>query len=181
MAFGCLIRARWRSGRSNHGVESGVGFAAQRLLVPAQRVAYQPRRPNRSELPSPHDSTKNRHDLARRNGVGWMRWLGGTTPEGRDDLPDVLAPEGAPRDGVRGRSASAQLDATTVGCVPRDGARGHCPRFRSHQDGGRMRALGCGSKAFPAMTCPGTGCLPRDGGRMPDSRALAIRPRQSRG
>ena len=182
MAFGCLIRARWRSGRSNHGVESGVGFAAQRLLVPAQRVAYQPRRPNRSELPSPHDSTKNRHDLARRGAAsGCMRWLGGTTPEARADLPDVMAREGVPGDGVRMRSFAARLDAMAVAWVSRAGARGRCPRFRSHHDGGRMRALGCGSKAFPAIACPSNGCVACDSARMPDSRALAIRPQQSRG
>ena len=47
-ALGCGIRTGWRSDRSNHGVESGVGFAAQRLLVPAQRVALQLRRIDRA-------------------------------------------------------------------------------------------------------------------------------------
>jgi hypothetical protein len=87
-----------------------------------------------------HDTTKNRDDLGRRNGVGWMRWLGGTAPEGRDDLPDVLAPEGGAWDGVRMRSVSTRLDATTVACAARDTVRGRCPRFRSHQDGRRMRS-----------------------------------------
>ena len=49
-----------------------------------------------------------------------MRWLGGTTPEGRADLPDGMAPEGGAWDGVRMRSFLALVDATTVGCVPRD-------------------------------------------------------------
>ena len=49
---------------------------------------------------------------------GCMRWLGGTTPEGRADLPDVMAPEGVPRDGLRGRFSCALLDAMAVGCVP---------------------------------------------------------------
>jgi hypothetical protein len=31
---------------------------------------------------------------------GCMRWLGGTTPEGRDALPDVMAPAGAAWDGL---------------------------------------------------------------------------------
>jgi hypothetical protein len=34
---------------------------------------------------------------------GCMRWLGGTTPEVRDHLPDVIAREGAAWDGVRMR------------------------------------------------------------------------------
>ena len=71
---------------------------------------------------------------------GCMRWLGGTTPEGRADLPDVLAPEGAAWDDRRRRSVLALVDATTVGCVPCDGARGRCRRFRSHAYGGRMRS-----------------------------------------
>jgi hypothetical protein len=91
-----------------------------------------------------------------------MRWLGGTTPEGRANLPAMLAPEGVAWDGVRMRSSCALMGAMAVGCVPRDGVRGRCPRFRSHHDGGR-------------------GCVPRDGARMPDSRALAVRLRQSRG
>jgi hypothetical protein len=64
MAVGCLIRARWRSGRSNHGVESGVGFAAQRLLVPAQRLAHQPRRQIDRECFLNTYTTHNRPDLA---------------------------------------------------------------------------------------------------------------------
>jgi hypothetical protein len=51
-ALGCGIRTGWRSDRSNHGVESGVGFSTQRLLVPAQRLAHQPRRHDRSGLRS---------------------------------------------------------------------------------------------------------------------------------
>ena len=69
-----------------------------------------------------------------------MRWLGGTTPEGRDDLPAMLAPEGVPRDGVRMRSFLALVDATTGGCAACDIVRGRSLRFRSHQDGRRMRA-----------------------------------------
>jgi hypothetical protein len=43
-ALGCPIRARWRSGRSNHGAESGADRQSNGPLVPAQRVAHQPRR-----------------------------------------------------------------------------------------------------------------------------------------
>jgi hypothetical protein len=110
-----------------------------------------------------------------------MRWLGGTTPDGRADLPAVLAPEGVPRDGLRGRFSCALMGAMAVGCVPCAGARARSRRFRSHHDGGRMRALGCGSKAFPTLACPGRGCLPRDGGRMPDSRMMAVGLQPSRG
>jgi hypothetical protein len=60
-----------------------------------------------------------------------MRWLGGTAPEGRADLPTVLAPKGVPRDGVRMRSFATRLDAMAVGCVPWDGVRGPFLRFRS--------------------------------------------------
>jgi hypothetical protein len=49
---------------------------------------------------------------------GCMRWLGGTTPDGRVDLPDVLAREGATWYGVR------------MPCFPHADGR----------DGGRMRA-----------------------------------------
>ena len=69
MALGCPIRTRWRFGRSNHGVESGVGFAAQRLLVPAQRLAHQPRRRIDRDDWSVESLFPNRRDLARRNGV----------------------------------------------------------------------------------------------------------------
>jgi hypothetical protein len=86
--------------------------------VPAQRVAHQPRRRLDRDCRHLHDTTENRHDLARRNGVGWMRWLGGTTPEGRDDLPDGMAPAGGAWDGVRGRSSVTRLGAMAVGCVP---------------------------------------------------------------
>ncbi len=112
---------------------------------------------------------------------GCMRWLGGTTPEVRDHLPAMLAPEGAAWDSLRGRSASAQLGAMAVGCVPRDGARGRSRRFRSHHDGGRMHCLGWRPRAFPVMACPGNACVSRDGARMPDSHALAVRLQQSRG
>ena len=44
MAVGCLIRARWRSGRVNHGAESGADRQSDGSLVPAQRLAHQPRR-----------------------------------------------------------------------------------------------------------------------------------------
>ena len=125
---------------------------------------------------------KNRHDLARRGAAsGCMRWLGGTTPEARADLPAMLAFAGVPCDGVRGRFSRALMGAMTVACVPGDGARGRCRRSGSHQDGGRMRALGCGSKAFPVMACPSNGCVPCDGARMPDSHGLAVGPRQSWG
>jgi hypothetical protein len=112
---------------------------------------------------------------------GCMRWLGGTTPEGRADLPAMLVPEGAAWDRVRGRSSATRLGTMTVGCVPRDGARARSRRFRSRQDGGRMRALGWRARAFPATACPGTACVPCDGARMPDSRRLAIGPQQSPG
>jgi hypothetical protein len=142
MALGCPIRTRWRSGRSNHRVESYAGVPSHGSLVPAQRLAHQPRRPDRLGTSSRHDSTENRHDLARRNGVGWMRWLGGTTPEGRADVPTVLAPEGAAWHAVRGRSSATRLGAMTVGCAACDTIRGRCPRSGSHHDGGRMRGLG---------------------------------------
>jgi hypothetical protein len=112
---------------------------------------------------------------------GCMRWLGGTTPEGRADLPDVLAPEGGAWHAVCGRSSTTRLDATTVGCVPWHSARGRCRRFRSHHDGGRMRALGSHPQAFPVLACPGMGCVVRDSARMPDSRMMAVRLRQSPG
>jgi hypothetical protein len=83
-----------------------------------------------------------------------MRWLGGTTPEARADLPDVLAPEGGACDGVRGRSASAQLDATTLGCAACDTVRGRCPRWRSHHDGRRMRAVGMASECVAGDSLP---------------------------
>ena len=40
MAVGCLIRARWRSGRSNHRAESCADRQSNEPLVPAQRVAF---------------------------------------------------------------------------------------------------------------------------------------------
>jgi hypothetical protein len=182
IAVGCPIHTGWRSGCSNHGVESSAGLQSHGLLVPAQRLAHQPRRPDRLGTSSRHDSTNNRHDLARRAAAsGCMRWLGGTTPDARADLPAMLAPEGDAWHDTRGRSASAMVDAMTVACVPRDGVRGRCRRFRSHRDGRRMRGLGWRSRAFPVLACPRTGCVARDGARMPDSRALAVGPQQSRG
>ena len=86
---------------------------------------------------------QNRVDLARRGAAsGCMRWLGGTTPEGRADLPDVTACAGVPRERLRGQSFPTLVDAMAVGCVPRDGARGRCRRSGSYHDGGRMRCLG---------------------------------------
>jgi hypothetical protein len=82
---------------------------------------------------------QNRVDLGRRTAAsGCMRWLGGTTPEGRANLPAMLAPEGAAWDRVRARSSCALMGAMAVGCVPRAGARGRCPRWRSH-----ALAVGC--------------------------------------
>jgi hypothetical protein len=52
-----------------------------------------------------------------------MRWLGGTTPEARDDLPDVLTPEGGAWDGVRMRSFATQLGVMAVGCAVCDRVR----------------------------------------------------------
>jgi hypothetical protein len=80
---------------------------------------------------------------------GCMRWLGGTTPEGCDHLPAMLAPEGTAWDSRRGRSASARLDVMAVACVPRDGVRGRGRRFRSHHDGGRMRSVGMAFAGVP--------------------------------
>ena len=95
MARACPIRTRWRSGCSHHGVESGADFHTNRPLVPAQRLAHQPRRHDRLGWRACHTSTfQNRHDLVAGTASGCMRWLGGTTPEGRADLPDVLTPEG---------------------------------------------------------------------------------------
>ena len=181
MAVGCLIRTRWRSGRSNHGAESCADRQSDGSLVPAQRLAHQPRRRIDRDCVPGDSNCQNRHDLGPRAASGCMRWLGGTTPEVRVDLPAMLAPEGGAWDGVRMRFSAARLDAMTVGCVPRDGARGPSRRFRSHQDGVRMRALGWRPRAFPVLACPGMGCAPCDGARMPDSRMMAVRPRQSRG
>jgi hypothetical protein len=61
-----------------------------------------------------------------------MRWLGGTTPEARADLPDVLACEGATWDGVRMRS------------FPHADGR----------DDGRMRAPRHRLRALPAIRFP---------------------------
>ena len=81
-----------------------------------------------------------------------MRWLGGTAPEGRDDLPDVLAPEGGAWDGVRMRSVATRLDATTTGCAAWDGVRGRCRRFRSLQHGRRMRSFGMALADVPGAS-----------------------------
>jgi hypothetical protein len=69
-----------------------------------------------------------------------MRWLGGTTPEVCDDLPNVMALAGAAWDGVRMRFFPALTGVMTVGCAACDTVRGRCRRFRSHHDGGRMRS-----------------------------------------
>jgi hypothetical protein len=61
-----------------------------------------------------------------------MRWLGGTTPEARADLPDVMAREGATWYSVR------------------------MPSF-PHADGrddGRMRGMECRPRAVPAIPFP---------------------------
>jgi hypothetical protein len=47
-----------------------------------------------------------------------MRWLGGTTPEGCDHLPAMLAPEDAAWDGVRMRSSCALMGAMAVDACP---------------------------------------------------------------
>jgi hypothetical protein len=92
---------------------------------------------------------------------GCMRWLGGTTLEGRADLPAMLAHAGGAWDGDRMRSSCALMGAMAVGCVPRAGARGPSRRFRSHHDGGRMRAVGMAFAGVPRaglsrqwMRCP---------------------------
>ena len=127
----------------------------------AQRLAHQPRRTDRLGTLSRHDTTEHRPDSAAGTASGCMRWLGGTTPEGRDDLPDGMAPAGGAWDGVRMRSSGALLGAMAVVWVSRAGARGRCPRYRSHHDGGRMRAFGMASEGVP-----GAG-LSRQGMRSP--------------
>jgi hypothetical protein len=52
IARGFPIRTRWQSGRSNHGAESCADRQSDGSLVPAQRVAHQPRRTSRSGLRS---------------------------------------------------------------------------------------------------------------------------------
>ena len=69
MAVGCLIRARWRSGRSNHRAESCADRQSNEPLVPAQRPAHQP--PQARCTGSPQKP----HDLARA-AVGCMGGLG---------------------------------------------------------------------------------------------------------
>jgi hypothetical protein len=181
MARGCPIRTRWRSGRSNHRAESGADRQLHGSLVPAQRLAHQPRRRIDRDGVRTTSRFQNRRDRVAGTASGCMRWLGGTTPEARADLPTVLAFAGVPCDGVRRRSSAALLGAMAVRCVPRDGARGRCPRFRSHHDGGRMRCLGWRARALPAIACPGNACVSRDGARMPNSRVMAVGLRQSRG
>ena len=78
-----------------------------------------------------------------------MRWLGGTTPEGRADLPDVLAPEGAAWDDRRRRSVLALVDATTVGCVPLAERPRAFPAIAFLRAGGRMRAAGIAPEGIP--------------------------------
>jgi hypothetical protein len=179
-----LRRTRCLSQRDACGPSTSV-YQTIREQIDAeatQRAAHQPRRTDRLGSSSRHDTTENGHDFARRGAAsGCMRWLGGTTPEGRANLPAMLAPAGAAWDGVRMRSSGALMGAMAVGCVPRAGARGRCRRFRSHHDGGRMRGLGWRSRAFPVLACPSTGCVARDGARMPDSHAMAVGLRQSRG
>jgi hypothetical protein len=92
---------------------------------------------------------------------GCMRWLGGTTPEGRVDPPAMLASAGAPHDDLRGQSFPALMDAMTVGCAVWNAVRGRSRRFRSHHDGGRMRAVGIAPEGVPGddlsrqwMRCP---------------------------
>jgi hypothetical protein len=132
MARGCPIRACWRSGCSNHGVESGVGFSTDRLLVPAQRFAHQPRRHDRSGSSSRHDSTKNRGDRARRNGVRLHALVGRHHPGGS------RCPAG--RAGARGRGLGQPTRAFRFSAVGRDGGRMRAPRWRP--------------SAFPAIRFP---------------------------
>jgi hypothetical protein len=80
---------------------------------------------------------------------GCMRWLGGTAPEARADLPAMVTIAGVPWDGRRGRSCPALTGVMTVGCVPRDGARGRCPRLRSHHDGGPDAFLQMAHEGLP--------------------------------
>jgi hypothetical protein len=63
---------------------------------------------------------------------GCMCWLGGTTPEGRADLPDVLAPAGAAWDW----RSDAFLPSA------------------DRRDDGRMRALGWRPRAVLAIRFP---------------------------
>jgi hypothetical protein len=56
-----------------------------------------------------------------------MRMLGGTTSEGRDDLPDGMAPEGGAWDGVRGRFIRrgwARRRSHALPATPSEGAAG---------------------------------------------------------
>jgi hypothetical protein len=73
-----------------------------------------------------------------------MRWLGGTTPEGRTDLPAMLALAGGAWDGVRMRS------------FPHADGR----------DDGRMRFPATAPEGVPGNAVPTTtavGCGARDG------------------
>jgi hypothetical protein len=73
------------------------------LLVPAQRAAHQPRRRLDRDCVPVDSNVQNWNDLVAGTASGCMRWLGGTAPQGRDDLPDGMAPEGGAWDGLRGR------------------------------------------------------------------------------
>ena len=149
IALGCPIRTRWRSGRSNHGLN--------RALAAHPMVRSCPPNAWRISRAATIDRDRFHAMIARKIGTisvagtasGCMRWLGGTTPEVRDHLPAMLAPEGAAWDSLRGRSASARLDVMAVACVPRDGARARSRRFRSHHDGGRMRSVGMRLEGVP--------------------------------
>jgi hypothetical protein len=76
-----------------------------------------------------------------------MRWLGGTTPEARADLPAMLAFAGAAWDGVRRRSSAALMAAMTVGC----GSLRRRPRAFPAMPFPRVRP----PDAFPAMASVG--------------------------
>ena len=125
---------------------------------------------------------QNRADLGRRNGVR-LHALVGRHHAGGTGQPAGCA-------GARRRSRRWRSDAFLRSAVGRDDGRmrslGWRPRavlaipFPTRTTVGCV-PLGCSSKAFPALACPGSGCLPRDGARMPDSHALATRPQQSRG
>ena len=161
-------------------VQGAIVFGGS-CVAAAERLAHQPRRRRDRDCLHCMIAQKIGTILPAGTASGCMRWLGGTTPEGRADLPDVMACEGAPCDDVRGRVFQALVDVSTVGCGACDTVRARSPRCRSHHDGCRMRCLGWRARALPVMTCPGRGCLLRDGGRMPDSGTLAIRSQQSRG
>ena len=105
MARGCPIRARWRSGCVNHRAESSADRQSNGPLVPAQRLAHQPRRRRDRDCLHCMIAQKIGTILPAGTASGCMRWLGGTTPEGRADLPAKLAPAGGAWDGVPLRSS----------------------------------------------------------------------------